>query len=239
MQQAPRPFNPLDRVELGKSVERALLAQALESLPPATRFLGAGLYAIYYLGDLDYYSPISPPRRAEGEIPIYVGRARPRGVRQGGLGLEEATPTSADLYGRLRQHASSIRRVEQHNLADGATPTLRLEDFACRFLVADDIWVPLGEALLIAHYRPVWNVVVDGFGNHGVGGGRGNQARSSWDTLYPGRDWAYKLPPNRRSAEEIRQRVKRHIEATSPPDLESTPTFDDQVKEALESELDR
>ncbi len=238
VQQDPRPYNPLDRVELGKSVERALLAQSLVALPPPSKFLGAGLYAIYYYGDLGCYSPISLSQRFEGEIPIYVGRARPRGARQGGLGLE-ATTAEDDLYRRLREHASSIRTVERHDLASGTAPTLRLEDFACRYLVADDIWVPLGETLLIAHYRPVWNVVVDGFGNHAPGGGRGKQARSSWDTLHPGRKWADKLPANQRSAEDIRRLVREHLRTISLPDLDSTPALDDQVKEALEADPDR
>ena len=38
----PLPYNPLDRVELGKSVERALLSRELVPLPPAVRFPGAG-----------------------------------------------------------------------------------------------------------------------------------------------------------------------------------------------------
>ena len=43
-------FNPLDRVELGRSVGRALLLSPCEPLPPE-RFEGAGIYAIYYEGD--------------------------------------------------------------------------------------------------------------------------------------------------------------------------------------------
>src|SRR5205823_2217690 len=56
-----QPYNPLDRVELGKSVERALLAQPLVPLPPTARFGGAGLYAIYYTGSFHAYAPIAPP----------------------------------------------------------------------------------------------------------------------------------------------------------------------------------
>jgi len=71
----------LDRVELGKSVERALLSRELVPLPPAVRFPGAGLYALYYTGDFEPYRAIAPPARKVGDIPIYVGRAAPPGGR--------------------------------------------------------------------------------------------------------------------------------------------------------------
>src|ERR1700721_2775076 len=38
MPDMPAPYNPLDRVELGKSVERALLSRDLGPLPPRTSF---------------------------------------------------------------------------------------------------------------------------------------------------------------------------------------------------------
>lgn len=51
-------------------------------------------------------------------------------------------------------------------------------------------------------FRPVWNMVIDGFGNHDPGSGRYNQKISSWDTLHPGRSWAMKLQPGK-SREQI------------------------------------
>ena len=41
------PFNPLDKRNLAESVTDAMLARPVESLPPA-RFIGVGIYAIYY-----------------------------------------------------------------------------------------------------------------------------------------------------------------------------------------------
>ncbi|MGH3735911.1 MAG: Eco29kI family restriction endonuclease [Micromonosporaceae bacterium] len=235
--QVPRPYNPLDRVELGKSVERALLAQPLELLPPGTKFAGAGLYAIYYVGELDYYYWIAPPQEPAGAVPIYVGRARPPGARQGALGLE-ATTTKSVLFDRLSEHSRSIENVERHWQSSGADPNLTLADFRCRYLVADDIWVPLGEALLIGHYRPVWNVLVDGFGNHAPGGGRSRQARSSWDTLHPGRGWATRLPRNPRTSQEIQSLVAAHLATIKKPDLDMVPVIDDQVQDAMVFEPD-
>lgn len=231
------PYNPLDRVELGKSVERALLARPLIPLPPTQRFTGAGLYAIYYVGSFPVYEGISPPAQPAGEVPIYVGRARPPGARQGAVeGVDVTTPEPV-LFDRLREHATSIQKVEEHAAATG-TDNLSLSDFVCRYLVADDIWVPLGEALLIGHYRPVWNVVVDGFGNHDPGSGRRNQARSAWDELHPGRRWATRLPAPRRTAAEVAVRVTEHLAVAGVPDLDATPALGADVRTALLDESD-
>lgn len=243
MSDSGQPYNPLDRVELGKSVERALLARPLRNLstfltPRQRKFAGAGLYAIYYGGALDCYSSIAPPQRELGEIPIYVGRARPPGARQGALGLESNTPEPM-LFDRLREHARSIQSVERY-ATETKQPDLAVADFLCRHLVADDIWVPMGEALLIGHYRPVWNVVVDGFGNHPPGGGRGRQARSPWDTFHPGRPWASSLPHSPLELAHIRALVTEHLARWARPDLDAVPVVDEQVRRALaDSRQDR
>lgn len=61
----------------------------------------------------------------------------------------------------------------------------------------------MGESLLIGRFSPIWNTVVDGFGNHDPGSGRRNQARSRWDVLHPGRNWAELLRENEIGAQEI------------------------------------
>ncbi|OBB89643.1 Eco29kI family restriction endonuclease [Mycobacterium sp. 852002-30065_SCH5024008] len=228
-----RPFNPLDRLELGKSVERALLAQPLSPLPPESAFPGAGLYAIYYSGPLPIYKAITPPAVEEGSVPIYVGRARPPGARHG-VGLE-ATTTEPALYARLREHKNSIKRVTDFAASNG-TSNLNLADFKCRYLVAEDIWVPLGEMLLIGHYRPVWNVLLDGFGNHTPGSGRANQARSYWDELHPGRSWAARLPPPDKSASELETLVMAHLAKVELPNLDAVPQIDVEVEHAIATE---
>jgi hypothetical protein len=235
------PYNPLARVELGKSVERALLARPLERLETflarrGGKFAGAGLYALYYLGPLPYYAAIAPPLQLPGETPIYVGRARPAGARQGALGLESTTSDPV-LFDRLREHAHSVRLAEEHAGRSGEA-NLVLSDFLCRHLVADDIWVPMGEALLIGHYRPVWNVVVDGFGNHAPGRGRTRQARSPWDTLHPGRGWAARLPESPRDPGEIGALAAEHLTNSARPDLDAPPIVDDVVRRALTGEGD-
>jgi hypothetical protein len=82
-----------------------------------------------------------------------------------------------------------------------------LEDFQCRFLVVDDIWIPLAESMLIEIFRPAWNMVIDGFGIHAPGKGRYGQQRSVWDSLHPGRSWAERLPPNIVDMEALAPRI--------------------------------
>ncbi|MDR2136298.1 MAG: Eco29kI family restriction endonuclease [Treponema sp.] len=86
-----------------------------------------------------------------------------------------------------------------------------LKDLPRRFLVVDDIWISLGESLLIEKTKPLWNVVVDGFGNHDPGGGRYNRQISSWDTLYPGRSWAKKLQKGK-TVEEISEQIFQFLQ---------------------------
>jgi|SRR5690606_1259768 len=83
------------------------------------------------------------------------------------------------------------------------------------YIVLDDIWIPLGESLLIEMYSPIWNKIVDGFGNHDPGSGRYNQQRSRWDVLHPGRNWALKLKNRTEAYDEIVQKIREFIEANS------------------------
>lgn len=171
-------YDPLDYNNLAKSVVTALLEKATEPLPPVKIFTGAGVYAIYYTGDFKYYASISKPKY---QIPIYVGKAIPAGGRKG---QTDITPsTGNELYKRLKEHAQSI----------DLTKNLRLADFACRYLVVLPVWVSLAEQFLINHYRPIWNLVLDGFGNHPPGAGRKDMRRPRWDIVHPGRLWAGKL----------------------------------------------
>ncbi len=190
-QRSYEPYNPLDKNNLGTSVADALLARPVVNLPPEP-FLGAGVYAIYYGGSFAPYQRIVESNCAgRYAAPIYVGKAVPSGARKGGYGLD-SSPGDA-LWKRLREHAASI---EQAN-------NIELGDFRCRHLVVDDIWIPLGESLLIDRFSPIWNTLIDGFGNHDPGSGRRNQARSRWDVLHPGRVWADRLRENDSNAQEI------------------------------------
>jgi len=186
------PFNPLDKLNLAESLADAMLKRPIGPLPPLEKFEGAGIYAIYYAGDFPAYLPITEKNQGEEPIsPIYVGKAVPPGARKGGFGLG-ADPGNA-LFNRLREHARSIQE----------TKNLELKDFSCRFLACEDIWIPLGEALLIERFRPPWNVLIEGFGIHTPGKGRKKQGKSKWDTIHPGRSLAKGLPSNPMSETRI------------------------------------
>jgi len=194
-----KPYNPLEKKNLAASVSEALLARPISPLPPEEPFEGAGIYAIYYVGQFSTYESIAQKNRdGQFKLPIYVGKAVPAGSRKGGYGFYEASGKAR--YRRLCEHAETIRQAEN----------LNIDDFFCRYLVVDDIWIPLGEALLIEWFYPVWNMVIDGFGNHDPGSGRYSGKRSRWDTIHPGRAWANRLKDNPESIEQIVDKVKEH-----------------------------
>ena len=200
------PFNPLDKKNLGASVAEAMLSGPVHPLGDLPEFKGAGIYAIYYSGDFSPYSEISK-RNGDGQAraPIYVGKAVPAGARKG---IEAGSSTGGkSLFNRLSEHAESIRAVTN----------LKIEDFSCRFLVVDDIWIPLGESLLIARYSPVWNSLIDGFGNHDPGKGRYGGMRPRWDVFHPGRAWAAKCADRQESAEDIARDVETYLRNSSFP----------------------
>lgn len=191
------PYNPLDKHHLGESVADALVSRPIMDLPPANQFIGAGIYAIYYSGKFEPYGAIARNNTANRwASPIYVGKAIAPGARKGGFGL--GTNTGSVLFNRLRQHAESI------NLAEN----LEISDFKVKYLVVDDIWIPLGENMLIEKYSPLWNCVIDGFGNHDPGKGRHAQKKSPWDVLHPGRPWANRLSPCDKTEQELIDKIR-------------------------------
>jgi len=187
------PFNPLDKRNLGISIANAIFEQKIIPLNALQSFTGVGIYAIYYKGNFPAYNKITIKNENNFVQPIDAGKAVPEGARKGGLGLD--VQIGENLYKRLVEHRKSIEAVEN----------LNINDFFCRFLLVDDIWIPLGESLLIEKTKPLWNIVVDGFGNHDPGSGRYNQQISAWDTIHPGRNWAKKLQKGKTKKEIIDQ----------------------------------
>ena len=203
----PGEFNPLSLPSLAESVVAALMRQEVHPLPPQKKFHGSGIYAIYLTNPAGVYAALADFNDLESgrlEWPVYVGKAVPKGSRKGGVEFEAGK--SRAIASRLRQHARSI------NHAGNLDPT----DFRCRYLVTAPVWIRLAESVLISRYRPVWNVVIDGFGNHDPGGRRATQHRSSWDILHPGRQWAEKLamPPVERA--DLESRVTKFLRENRP-----------------------
>ncbi len=168
-------YDPLHYANLARSVVDALLGADITPLPP-TEFDGSGVYAIYYTGSLDYVGDGSLR-----DVPVYVGKAVPAGARKGTSRADPAADRT--LHRRLRDHAKSIEQAEN----------LSLDDARCRYLVVVPVWISLAERFLLGHFRPLWNTVLDGFGNHDPGRGRVNSARPRWDIMHPGRPWAGRL----------------------------------------------
>lgn len=192
-------FNPLDKQNLGESIVGALLASPAKSLKGIAQFNGAGVYAIYYQGSHACYKPLSDFNKSNKEHPIYVGKAIPRGGRRGAF--LDASRESEALFKRLKEHKDSIEAVG----------SLDINDFTFKCLVVDDVWISLGETLVIQRYEPLWNHVVEGFGNHDPGAGRYNGKRSPWDELHPGRTWAARCQPAALNIEQIEQKIGEYM----------------------------
>jgi len=171
------------------SILREIINEAVEFFkntpvslfPPTERFEGGGVYALYYHGDCKLYETIWTTIVERELQPIYVGKAVPPGWRTARVNVT----SKASLYNRIREHSKNIAQVNN----------LSMEDFKCRYMILDGnesgIIGPV-EANLIRKYEPLWNSIIDGFGNHTPGQGRFNQAKSGWDVLHPGRTWATK-----------------------------------------------
>lgn len=201
-----KPYNPLDKRNLGASVAEALLERRPAPLGQLSQFIGAGLYAIYYTGDFPVYLPLAERNRdGRFEWPIYVGEAMPQGGRKGTEELD--TPAGPALFKRLTDHRKSVE----------AARNLSIDDFHCRYLVVEEIFVALGEALLISKFAPVWNKIIDGFGNHNPGKGRHAGMRPRWDVLHPGRSWASSLADRPETPEMIIADVETYLRNATVP----------------------
>ena len=87
--------------ELIKDAIRFFNGTPIQPVPPIQPFEGAGVYALYYIGKNGIYKPFHEINRLEYRQPIYIGKAVPRGWRQG-----RATDSiSSELYRRLCDHS--------------------------------------------------------------------------------------------------------------------------------------
>ena len=174
-------YDPLTYDNLMAGLTAHFEKQAKVRLNQAKGIQGPGIYALYYSGSHSAYQQI-----AAGETPIYVGKAVPPGSRKGDT-VDETAPA---LQRRINEHTKSITQATN----------LQVSDFRCRYLAITPVWITLAERFLIDHFRPVWNLCLDGFGDHDPGAGRQNSERSWWDTMHPGRTWSAKLRAVKTSA---------------------------------------
>lgn len=209
----PFALQPFDRskhvyrndafVELVKDAVRFFSGTPIRELPPSESFQGTGVYALYYTGRTGIYAKYGELNRLAYSHPIYVGKAVPKGWRQARTADAQA-PTSRELVSRLRQHSRSIE------LGTG----IELHDFMCRFMIFEDAgsdMIGTIEAALIKLHRPLWNSALDGFGNHDPGSGRYNQAKSDWDVVHVGREWATRCKGEHKTLESIMSNISTHM----------------------------
>lgn len=192
--------------ELVKDAVRFFNGTPVHPIPPAESFLGTGVYALYYTGKNPLYTKYAELNRLAYSYPIYVGKAVPKGWRQARTS-DNLLNQSREFAGRLREHGRSI--------SVGAE--LALEDFMCRFVIFEadgSDMIGTIEAALIRLNTPLWNTVVDGFGNHDPGSGRYGQAKSDWDVIHEGRAWANKCNGVPTEKNVIVANILRHLQNT-------------------------
>jgi len=203
------PYNPLDKINLGKSVAEALLDSPAHPLAELPRFDGAGIYVIYYTGDFPAYRPMSEVNAESLRWPIYIGKAIPSGGRRGASLV--AKQGGDALYKRLKEHRNSIQATQR------GPRGLLIGDFYVRHLLVDDIWIPLGENALIERFSPLWNGCLDGFGNHAPGIGRAAGKIPRWDTMHPGRPGFDRLPPRLETLSDIEKSIVAFLTDSQTP----------------------
>lgn len=191
-------------VELIKDAIRFFNGTPVREIPPESKFSGAGVYALYYTGNYDIYAKYSVLNRLAYNYPIYVGKAVPMGWRQSRIS-DNVNNFSKVLFNRISEHASNIVKVG-----------LDLSDFMVRFVIFEgecSDMISSVEAGLIKFHRPLWNVALDGFGNHTPGKGRFMQAKSDWDVVHPGRIWADKCTGRSKPKDRIISNIEKHLES--------------------------
>jgi hypothetical protein len=191
-------------VELVKDAVRFFNGTPVHTLPPPESFNGTGVYAIYHTGKKGIYKKYGDLNRLAYGYPIYVGKAVPHGWRQSRIS-DNPTNQSRELFSRMREHAKGITSVG-----------LKISDFMCRFVIFESDgsdMISTIEAALIKIHRPLWNAALDGFGNHTPGMGRFQQAKSDWDVVHPGREWANKCTGNHAEMDAILENIKRHLDS--------------------------
>lgn len=196
-------YHNQDFVELVKDAVRFFNGTPVHPLPLQDRFYGTGVYALYYTGKSQPYESYGELNRLEYKYPIYVGKAVPKGWRQSRIS-HNSNSVSAELYTRIREHTRNIEKVSG----------IEADDFACRFVIfeaAGSDMIGTIEAALIKLNRPLWNSALDGFGNHTPGAGRFNQAKSDWDVIHRGREWADKCTGIPKEKDDILARITAHL----------------------------
>jgi len=106
-----------DLDELIKNTIRFFNNTPVHSIPMADRFNGTGVYALYCMAKSGIYSKFHSVNRTEFRMPIYVGKAVPKGWRQARL-LSSTDTKVYELNNRIKEHSRSIDLGEGLNVSD-------------------------------------------------------------------------------------------------------------------------
>ena len=196
-------FHSPDFEEIIKDTIRFFNGTPVQSVPVPEQFHGTGVYAIYCTAKTGVYKNFHEINRTSYNIPIYVGKAVPQGWRQA-RSSNSTESLSYELNNRIREHGRSLEQ--------GAG--LKLNDFRCRFMIlegGESDLIGTVEAALIRSYKPIWNSLIDGFGNHDPGSGRYKQAMSDWDVCHPGRSWADKCKGKHAAKSKLLKSIESFI----------------------------
>lgn len=189
--------------EILKDAVRFFHGTPVFPIPPPESFFGSGIYALYYIGTTGIYAKLGKEiNRTAYNVPIYVGKAVPEGWRQS-RNLD-SFENKSKLFSRIKEHVKSIQSAKN----------LDKNDFRCRFMIFEGDaknMIAAVEAALIAEKTPLWNSVVDGFGNHAPGKERKTGRLPAWDVLHPGRGWTANMFGERPEVKDIQRRVKDYF----------------------------
>ena len=142
----PKPviYNPLDKINLAKSIEIEILRHDPIPLGDVGDVIGAGVYAIYYAGRLAGSAKSRPP------IETVLGSNRSMSERPSQREAEKVDRRKTHPRDRPSPNASA------NMLVINEATNLSIDDFQVRHLVVDDVWIPLGENILIETFKPVF-----------------------------------------------------------------------------------
>jgi len=113
-------FNPLGIDLLSRNLREEMDRRPRAPLGKVKPFPGAGLYALYYKGDLGIYKGLK-----DTEVPIYVGKASAGNSNYG----DAPNLAAAQLFRRITDHRRSINEATN----------LDASHFDVRYLTLDDI----------------------------------------------------------------------------------------------------
>lgn len=159
-------FDPLSTDAMCATIAREFLDQDSQPLTGLAEFAGCGIYALYYSGPFKEYANL-------GRRPLYLGKASPASGRDG----SDPDPRATRLWSRLMRHRASLE----------VCINLDVDDLQVRYLLLGERDINLAERGLIQHFKPIWNIMLKGFGNQPVGKTRITSKMSAWDQVHPGR----------------------------------------------------